>query len=75
MDIGLNRSVGSVGFSGLHHSADCVEGGVKANGLCLSGLHVGVIHWVFKRRLTIGALMANVAIKLDLGSCPEKQKQ
>lgn len=75
MKVGLNHCIGSVRVAGLYHSADCIECGIETNCLSLGGLHVGVIHWVFKGCLTIGALMANIAIELDLWTCPEKQKK
>lgn len=66
---------GSGTFVGLYHSTDCIEGGIESDCFSLSGLHVGVIHWVFKGCLSVGALMAHIAIELDLGACPEKQNE
>ena len=58
----------------LYHSAHCVECGVKPNSLGLRGFHVGVVHGVLKGRLAVGALVAHVAVELDLGPCSEKQR-
>lgn len=58
---------------GLYHRADCVECGIESDRFSLGGLHVGVIHRVLERRLAVGALVANVAIELDLRTCPGKE--
>lgn len=75
MDAGLNHCMGSGMIAGLYHSADGIECGIKSNCLSLSGFHVGVIHWIFKWCLTIGALVANIAIELDLWTCPRREKK
>lgn len=71
----ITATVGSDRLVELYDSADCVEGGVEPDRLSLGGLHVGVVHGVFERRLAVGALMADVAIELDLGACPERNKE
>lgn len=63
------------GCSGLYHRADCVERGVESDSFGLGRLHVGVIHRVLKRRLSIGALVANVAIELDFGTRPGRKNR
>lgn len=67
---------GSGRFAALHHSAYCVQRCIKSNCFSLRWLHVGVIHRIFKWCLTIGALVADIAIELDLWACPKnKEKQ
>lgn len=72
-EVGWNHCVGGGRAVGLYHRADCVECGIESDRFSLGGLHVGVIHWVLERRLAVGALMANVAIELDLRTCPGKE--
>lgn len=72
-EVGWNHCIGGGRAVGLYHCADCVECGIESDRFSLGGLHVGVIHWILERRLAVGALMANVAIELDLRTCPEKE--
>lgn len=72
---GWTKPLYSGRFAGLYHSADCIECGIESNCLSLSRLHVGVIHRVFKWCLSVGALMADIAIELDLGTCPGKREK
>lgn len=69
----MNHCVGGGRAVGLYHRADCVECGIESDRFSLGGLHVGVVHWVLERRLAVGALVANVAIELDLRTCPGKE--
>lgn len=73
-EVGWIHCVGSGRLVGLYHRTHCVECGIESDSFSLGWLHVGVIHWVLKRRLAIGALMANIAIELDLWACPVERK-
>lgn len=70
-----NRFTGSGRWVALHHGADCVQSCVESNRLGLRGLHAGVVHRIFKRRLTVGALVAHVAVELDLWACPKNKEK
>lgn len=60
---------------GLYHRAHRVERGVEADGFGLGRLHVGVVHRVLEGGLAVGALVADVAIELDFGTCPGRKKK
>lgn len=73
-EVGWFHCADSGGQVGLYHRTHCVERGVESDGFRLGRLHVGVVHRVLKRRLAIGALVANVAIELDLWARPANRK-
>lgn len=73
-EVGCIHCAGSGRLVGLYHRTHCVECGVESDSFSFGRLHVGVIHWVLERRLAIGALVANVAIELDLRPCPAERR-
>lgn len=60
---------------GLYHCADCIQRGIKPHSLCFCGLHVRVVHGVFKGRLSICVFVTCVAIVLHFWSCSGGKKE